>query len=160
MLRNPEKRADSANRRSNCRVVALNDRFPGLAEVDRVIPTMHERPRGFPLNSVTMRQLSAIRVTRDLLFPWNHSREMFDRAFHKLHRLAGIPRKQHFGLHQIRKTLATKLWGEAPQAAQYQMGHESISTTARHYVQGQSIVSTAVNSLQQPEAFMGTDSKS
>lgn len=68
--------------------------------------------------------------------------------------LAGIPKAQHFGLHDIRKTVGTNLWASSPQAAQFVLGHSNVAVTAKHYVDQTSIVAAAVDRLKQPEAFI------
>ena len=53
--------------------------------------------------------------------PW-----CFDRYFHRLQNSASIPRKQHFGLHAIRKTAATILAGFSPRGLAIRtLGHGS-----------------------------------
>ena len=63
---------------------------------------------------------------------------------------AGIPEKDHFGLHMIRKTVGTLLWENSPQAAQYALGHTSIATTKAHYIDGGGLVARALDGLPQP----------
>jgi integrase len=63
---------------------------------------------------------------------------------------AGIPRKEHFGLHVIRKTAATVLAGFSPQAAQLALGHRSLTTTVNHYINPTSIVAAALDAMPQP----------
>jgi len=107
------------------------------------------------LNEVAMRHLLMIRTDRELVFPWHHSGLHFYRCFHRLQTAAGIPRKDHFGLHDLRRTAASALWEDSPAAAQYALGHRSISTTRDHYVNGTSIVARALDALPQPAAFVG-----
>ena len=107
------------------------------------------------LNEMAMKHLLAIRTDRELVFPWLRSLEHFHKHFHRLQAAAGIPRKDHFGLHDIRKTAASILWEDSPAAAQYALGHSSMNTTMRHYVNGTSIVARALDALPQPAAFAG-----
>lgn len=107
-----------------------------------------------PLNETTIRHLSAIRTDREFLFPWPHCRRWFDTTFHRLQLSAGIPQSEHFGLHNLRKTLATMLYEASPGAAQIALGHSDSRTTQQHYVAPSAIVARALDALPQPEAFM------
>ena len=113
------------------------------------------RPMMVHLNDTALRHLVAIRTNRELVFEWPHTMQHFNHMFHRLQAAAGIPDAQHFGLHDIRKTTATIIWGDDPAAAQYALGHASMSTTARHYVASAGIVARALDALPQPEAFAG-----
>ena len=120
------------------------------------LPARHmksRRPQIVHLNPTALEHLQTIRTDRELVFPWPHSWRDYDRGFHRLQDLAGIPAADHFGLHSIRKTLATMLWEESPGAAQFALGHLSAETTRRHYVAGGGIVGRALDRLPQPEAF-------
>jgi len=105
------------------------------------------------LNGPAMRHLESIRTDRDFIFEWPYTLDHFHEVFHRLQYDAGLPRAAHFGLHNIRKTTATALWQIAPQAAQLALGHAMDDVTRRHYVQGEAIVSAALDKLPQPEAF-------
>jgi integrase len=120
-----------------------------------VPPKLLKNARGqsIHLNTVSMRHVLKIRTDRELLFPWPQSLGSFNRAFHRLQDLAAIPRDQHFGLHGLRRTLATTLWGQSPEAAQLQLGHGAMSTTQKHYVLGDEILARALDALPQPDAF-------
>jgi len=123
-----------------------------------------KRPQVIYLNEVTMDHLVAIRGKgdRELLFPWpsprngksyRHTHDAFFRSFKKLQKIAGIPEDQYFGIHTIRKTLATRLWEQSPAAAQYALGHTGMDVTRQHYVDGGPIVARALDALPQPAAF-------
>ncbi len=114
----------------------------------------HRRQR-IHLNAVSIEHLRMIRTDRELVFPWPNSLVHFHRCFHRLQDAAGVPRKDHFGLHDLRRTAATALWEDSPAAAQCALGHRSASTTRNHYVDATSIVGRALDSLAQPEAFLG-----
>ncbi len=105
------------------------------------------------LNQVVVEHLLAIRTDRELIFEWPHANVQFYRELHRLEHLAAIPREEHFGLHDLRRTVATALWQTSPAAAQFHLGHTSIGTTQRHYVFGDDIVARALDQLPQPEAF-------
>ena len=105
------------------------------------------------LNKTALDHLQNIRTDRDLVFPWPGNDRKFFVWFHKLQDLAGIPKEEHFGLHAIRRTTATKLWENDPQAAQLALGHVGSDVTLKHYVQSAGIVQRALDALPQPEAF-------
>jgi len=86
------------------------------------------------LNEMAFEHLLRIRGERELLLPWPTESRNFDRHWHRLQDLAGIPQAEHFGLHAIRKTAATALWESSPEAAQLALGHLKLSTTERYYV--------------------------
>lgn len=104
-----------------------------------------------PLNTVVLDHLRKIRRSEGIVFDWPLRREAFYVAFRRLQSLAGIGR--HFGVHDIRKTMATRLWGVAPEAAVLALGHAGADVTLRHYIEGPAIVARAFDRLGQPEAF-------
>jgi DNA-binding CsgD family transcriptional regulator len=105
------------------------------------------------LNRTALEHLRKIRTDRDLVFSWPHSEKTFYACWHKLQTEAGIPKKRHFGLHDLRKTLGTILWEDSPAAAQWALGHSSPEVTRRHYVDGMGLVARALDRMVQPEAF-------
>ena len=107
-----------------------------------------------PLNKTTLAHLRCIRRDeQDLVFPWPYGLRYFHPVWHKLLDLAGIPAEEHFGLHDLRKTLATRLWESSPQAAQLALGHTNSAVTINHYIQQTSIVAPAIEQLAQPSTF-------
>ena len=113
------------------------------------------RPMVVHLNAAAMAALRSIRTDRELVFQpaEGFRRDSLTRLFHKLQDLAAIPRKNHFGLHDIRRTVATVLWEDSPQAAQFALGHQSMTTTQRHYIDGGPLLARALDALPQPKAF-------
>jgi len=105
------------------------------------------------LNATTLAHLLRIRGPRELVFPWPYDQSTISHKFQELQEIAGIPKAERFGLHAIRKTLATALWATSPQAAQIQLGHTGLGTTQRFYVQGHQLLADALDRLPQPEAF-------
>jgi len=105
------------------------------------------------LDELTMRYLLAIRTDRDLMFPWERSRENFYRQVRKLMQIAGLPPDRRFGLHALRKTLATKLAETDPAAAMLALGHTTFKTTKAHYIQSEGIISRALERIHLPDAF-------
>jgi integrase len=101
--------------------------------------------------------LRAIPGERERLFDWG--RPTIDRYFyayfHSLQDACGIPKDEHFGFHQLRKTCATVWWEHNPQVAQFALGHTSMATTAGFYVRGQAMLARAVEQMPQPAAFNG-----
>ncbi len=92
---------------------------------------------------------------RELVFPWPYTEGWFHRCFHRLQNEAGVPEKDHFGLHDLRRTAATILREGGPSAAQLALGHTAMSTTQNHYVNAGSsgIVGRALDSMPLPPAF-------
>jgi len=107
------------------------------------------------LNKTALEHLRKIRTAREYVFEWPGNLRQVYLWLHKLQDLAGIPKAQHFGLHTMRKTTATRLWEYAPQAAQLALGHAGSDVTIRHYVQSEGIVPRALDALPQPAAFNG-----
>jgi integrase len=120
------------------------------------------RPMIVHLNGPALEALRSIRTDRELIFPWSraHIGRYFHELFHKLQDAAGIPVKDHFGLHNIRKTVATTLWDTNPGAAQFALGHATSDVTRKHYVDGGPMVARALDALPQPEAFTKSDKPS
>ena len=105
------------------------------------------------LNPIAIAHLRKIRTGRELIFPWPYDQTWFSKCFHRIQAEAGIPEKDWFGLHDLRRTAATLLWEDSPAAAQAALGHASLQTTLRSYVNGTSMVARALDALPQPEAF-------
>ena len=121
----------------------------------RIPPMKTKSRRGeiMHLNATATKHLAAIRTGRKLVFQHPDGCRTFHRDLHQLQDAAGIPREDHFGLHNIRKTLATVLWAESPEAARLTLSHTNLGTTQTHYVQGGPIVAAALDRLPQPQAF-------
>lgn len=111
------------------------------------------RSQTLPFNELTRQHLAKIRNGGGPVFPWPFCKRTFDNEMHALQWAAGIPRTDRFGLHAIRRTNATQLWEDSPQAAQLTLGHTTMGMTARRYVQETAIIRAAVETLRQPEAF-------
>ena len=88
------------------------------------------------------------------MFPLNAFHHTFYNWFHRLQDLAAIPRKEHFGLHAIRRTAATALAGISPQSAQLALGHTALATTMNHYIDPTAIVGAALDGMAQPWAVV------
>jgi integrase len=112
------------------------------------------RPMIQPLNDTALGHLRSIRTDRALVFPWPHAPRIFWDWFHKLQDAAGIPRQDHFGLHNIRKTAGTEIFRKSPAAAQLSLGHTTMDVTQDHYVNGTDIVAEGLSNLAQPAAFV------
>jgi integrase len=112
------------------------------------------RPLIVPLNVTAFQHLLAIRDDAGLVFPWPLSPGKFDKYFHHLQDLAGIDRPDHFGLRHERKTFGTEVFEVSPAAAQWAMGHTTLSVTLKHYVAGDALMAKAVERLPQPPAFI------
>jgi integrase len=106
------------------------------------------------LNETAYRHLLAIRTDREMVFPFPHYFRTFYTHLHKLQAAAGIPKADHFGLHTLRRTLATSLAAEGKSgAAQFVLGHSAMATTEKHYIAQGGIVAAALDALPQPAAF-------
>ncbi len=107
------------------------------------------------LNAVALEHLQTIRAPqRELVFPFPFGQRHFDTLFHRLQTIAGIPKKEWFGLHVIRKTAASILWDFAPETAQLALGHSTAEVTRRYYVAAMEKVARAFDAMPQPAAFM------
>jgi len=113
------------------------------------------------LNRACLDHLEMIRLPeREMILPWSGARpfthnedSFFHRLFRRLQFAAGIAETETFGLHGLRRTVATVLWEHSPAAAQLQLGHTTMGTTQRHYVAGDPIIVRALDKLPQPDAF-------
>ena len=114
------------------------------------------RPHVCHLNDAAMATLDAIcrDRTRELVFPWPHCSTYFHTCLRRLLDTACIPRREHFGLQNLRATNGTQLWSIDPSAAQAGLGHSNIATTRRHYLDATTIVAKALDSFPQP-SFAG-----
>ena len=118
----------------------------------------NRRPQVIPLPPIAIEHLHSIRTDRERIFQWPARTWCpFHKYFHRLQDSVGIPRSEHFGLHRIRKTVASLIWAQSPEAAQLLCGHASGQTTMRHYVSSNAIVAKAVGLLSLPEAFSRTN---
>ena len=112
------------------------------------------RPLSLPLVDVVMEHLLAIRSDRELVFEWPHDEGGFYRYLHLLQGFAGIPVDDHFGLHTLRKTLATHLADVASvDAARFMLGHTAAGVTEQHYINKGGIIADAVTKVPVPAAF-------
>ncbi len=121
-----------------------------------VIPACHMksgRPLIAVLNTIAQRYLLSIRTDRVLVFP-RSSDKTYYKAWHRLEKLAGIPASEYFGLQNIRKTNATALWENSPEAARLTLGHTTDRVTREFYIAGQGMIARALEALPQPGAFM------
>lgn len=106
-----------------------------------------------PLPPVVVAHLAAIAdPTRELLLPFPHRAARLYWQFHELRRLAGLPRRPGLAWHSIRRAHATELARTNTAAAQISLGHASLSTTTRHYLQAD-VLRDALAKLPQPDAF-------
>jgi integrase len=109
-----------------------------------------------PLNRTVLDHLQAIRGDREKVFDFGGEMDRYFYTYlHWLQDQCGIPRAEHFGLHALRRTCASRLWASAPAAAQLMLGHTSRDTTQQFYVQGRDILASAVEQMPQPAAFNG-----
>lgn len=112
------------------------------------------RPLVVPLTETAIEHLRRIRTDAELVFPLGAVMKSFYRHWHALLEAAGIPQGERFGLHAIRRTLATSLWDRSPEAAVLMLGHSADEVTRRHYVRAPGIIARALDALPQPAAFV------
>ena len=112
-----------------------------------------DRGETIHLNPTAYAHLERIRGDRKLVFPWPGHPRCFDLRFHYVQDLAGIPRKDHFGLQTLRRTAGTALHKVSPSAARLALCHTTLAVTERHYVQREGAVAEGLDKLPQPEAF-------
>jgi integrase len=145
---------NTALRRNN--LFSLRWEYVYLEKHQVVIPAERmrkgRRPHLVPLNADAVAHLRSIRgdATADFVFPWPYTAKSFDDKFKLLQGLAGIPPGDRFGLQAIRRTAASLLWQQCPEAAQIVLGHRSSLITLRHYVQPQVAAAGALDRLTQP----------
>jgi len=73
-----------------------------------------------------------------LVFPWPRSMYVLYRIWHQIQDGAGIDRKHHVTLHDLRRSFGTNLAPHADVASlQRLMRHRNIATTLKHYVDGE-----------------------
>ena len=89
-----------------------------------------------------------------MVFEWPFTVKHFHRAFHRLQRQAGIEKANHFGLHTLRRTLATRLAETSLDSARFVLGHADSAVTQQFYVDAGRAAAAALDSLEQPAAFM------
>jgi len=107
-----------------------------------------------PLNEVVLRHLDPLRAEgAELVFPWPKSHSYFWTALTMLQVRSGLKKRERFGLHRLRKTLATELWKHSPPAAQLMLGHAN-GVTEKHYVCSLEVIRPALETLPQPPAFV------
>jgi integrase len=119
------------------------------------------RPLVLHLNQAAMVALRSIRTDRDFVFRLPGCEEVmksrFYKLLHRLQNLAAIPRKDHFGLHDIHRAVATTMWESSPAAAQFSLGHTRDDITRKHDVDGGPLVARALDALPQPFGFNPSD---
>ena len=109
-----------------------------------------KRPHVSYLNATTLAHLLEIRTDRELVFPWPHNRREFYTYLDRLQEYANVPKSHRFTPHQLKKTHATAMWLNAPEAARISCAHTGQDTTIQHYVAADTIVGPAVERLPQP----------
>lgn len=98
---------------------------------------------------------------RDRLFACPKGQKMLYRTWHEIQAAAGIQVYRHaksrlkpyYGFHEIRKTCGTAWAALSEAAAQHMLGHKSINTTRRYYVNNQRVSERVADRFEQPAAF-------
>lgn len=99
-----------------------------------------EHGRDVPLNSYVLEALSLIRTSRELVFPWDCGRRHLDEVFQAIKRAAGLVPDDGRMFHAIRRLTSSQLAKQGPGVAQFVLGHQGLSTTQAHYINGQTAV--------------------
>jgi len=123
------------------------------------LPAEHDKcgvERIKPLHRVAIAHLLRIRTAKPqaLLFAWPHGWKRFYAEWHAIQDMAGSVRKDHFTLHDLKRTAGTELSGDAsPWVVQQMLDHSSINTS-KHYVNAAKQLRPAVDHMPMPEAFL------
>ena len=123
------------------------------------LPAEHDKcgvERVKPLHRVAIAHLLRIRIAKPqaALFRWSHGWKRFYQEWHAIQDMAGIARRDHFTLHDLKRTAGTELSGEAsPWVVQQMLDHSSINTS-KHYVNAAKQLRPAVDHMPMPEAFL------
>ncbi len=105
------------------------------------------RPLAVPMHQEVVDHLTAIRTDRELVFPFPSGERYFHETLRKIQAAAGIREEEFFGLHALRRTLATMLYEVNPAAAMLALGHTALAVTTTHYVRPDDIVARAIHGL-------------
>ena len=108
-----------------------------------------------PLHRAAIAHLLKIRLPgRRKLFEWRHGWKAFYKEWHTIQDMAGIETKDHFTLHDLKRTAGTELSDVAsPWVVQQMLDHASINTS-RHYVNVARKLRPAVDRMSMPECFL------
>jgi integrase len=109
-----------------------------------------------PMNSVVFNHLSQLQQSAaigDKVFPWPHCLLTLNRQWHRIQSAAGLPKEQHYKLHDLKRTCGTKLSRiGSPWAVQEMLDHSSIKTS-QHYIDALPELAALVEQVPQPSAF-------
>ena len=108
-----------------------------------------------PLHRAAIAHLLKIRLAgQQRLFAWSHGWKAFYKEWHAIQDMAGIETKDHFTLHDLKRTAGTELSDIAsPWVVQQMLDHSSINTS-RHYVNVARKLRPAVDRMSMPECFL------
>jgi integrase len=108
-----------------------------------------------PMPEIVILHLMRIRSGRPLIFEWPHSERTFYREWHRIQDAAGLDKKDHAKLHDLKRTCGTWLAraGASPWAIQQMLDHGSIET-AKHYIDPAEEMRDAVDRVKPPAAFL------
>ncbi|MCG2682380.1 MAG: site-specific integrase [Planctomycetales bacterium] len=108
-----------------------------------------------PLHRVAIAHLLKIRLPNSSrLFEWRHGWKAFYKEWHAIQDMAGIETKDHFTLHDLKRTAGTELSEIAsPWVVQQMLDHSSINTS-RHYVNAAEQCREAVDNFPMPDCFL------
>ena len=122
-----------------------------IADTWAIIPAQDSKtatPYRIYLNAAARDIITAL-PTGDILFPFNASPTTLDRQRRAIAAYAGVP---DYGLHGIRRTLATELkhlpGGET--VARIMLGHAPLDVSDRHYADYEQLIPAVMEKLPQP----------
>lgn len=99
-----------------------------------------------PLHDIALADLERLQHDEKLIFHHLHDRRTIYRELDRLNYLADIPKVRRFKFHSIRRMVLLEVAERNSMAAVSLAGHQSILTTARHYVNSRN-TKKAINDL-------------
>lgn len=119
--------------------------------------TKGKRDQLVPLHPVVVQHLKRLPGFSERMFPFAGTLRSLRRAFYRLQRLAGLPRR--YGFHALKRSFCTLNAPRLdPTALQYLAQHQSFETTRAYYIDQESQAQEAVGKLYIPDVLRtGTD---
>lgn len=124
-------------------------------------PEKHGDSNWKPLHANVIDHMRTIWLpNRTLLFACPRTRTLY-KQWHRIQEAAGIhvprpidsDRKPYYSFHEVRKTAGTNWAEHSPSAAQHMLGHRSLNTTVRHYINRGKLAQRIEEKISQPSSF-------
>lgn len=101
--------------------------------------------------------------TREYVFAAPKGRKLLYQTWYAIQERAGIRvyrapdsrLRPYYGFHELRKTCGTAWAALSESAAQHMLGHKSVNTTKRYYVNNRTVADSVAARFEQPAAFAG-----